>query len=180
MSYAYGNLKTPRNTQSGVGEFIYLAPVSDFVEPDGIKCPAAPFVNPGDETVIFEDHVFVDGKMFSKVILAPEKNQLNAKTIGDRGFQKFDYSLEIFIPGSYPEVHEAVKNWLNTPMIVLIKDSDCAANMYYQLGCDCTYAYISGDFSTGTTKDGVKGYTTTITYQNGYIQTYAGAISVYP
>jgi hypothetical protein len=179
MAYTYANLKTPQNTGSGIGDFIYLAPVSHFVEPDGIKCPAAPFTNPGDEVKILLDHEFVVGKKFAKVILAPEKNQLTGKTIGDLGFQKLDIELKGFIPGSYAEVHEAVKNWINQPMIVLTKDSNCPANMYYQLGCDCVYAYVKADFSTGTTKDGVKGYEITITYQNGYIQLYAGAIEVY-
>ena len=33
---------------------------------------------------------------------------------------------------------------------------------------------IPVSFSTGTTKDGVKGYTGQLTYQNGYIQLYKG------
>lgn len=172
MPYTYANLKTPQNISSGIADYVLLAPVSDFTD-DGIKCPIAPFNNPGDEVKIKTAHQFNAGKAFAKFLLAPEKNELNAKTIGDLGFQKLDFELKIFIPGSYAEAHEAVKNIINTPLIVLVKDSNCPANMWYQLGCDCQYAWAKFDFSTGTTKQGNKGYDGTITYQNGYIQMYA-------
>lgn len=169
MAYSYAHLKTPKNTGSGVGDFILLAPVAWLTD---IKCPEAPFSAPGDEVTIKTPHVFDTGKGFVRYALAPEKNQLNAKTIGDKGFQKFDQEYDIFVPGSYAELHEAMKNWLNTPLIALGKDADCSADMWYQLGCDCVYAYMSVDFSTGTTKDGQKGYNGKITYSGGSILIY--------
>jgi len=173
MAYAYANLMNPVNTGSGVAEYLLLAPVTAFTD-DGIKCPEAPFTNPGDEVTVREAHEFLQNEGFIKVQLAPEKNQLNAATIGDRGFSKLDMTLDVFIPGSYAAAHEAVKNWLNKPLIALIKDAECKAEMYYQLGCDCASAWLSVDFSTGTTKEGVKGYAGKLTYQNGYIQVYMG------
>lgn len=172
MAYAYAHLKNPVNTGSGISEFFLIAPVASFVT-GGIKGPLAPFTNPGDEIKILEAHEFGVGKAFARVALAPEKNSLIAKTIGDTGFSKFDFELKVFIPGSYAEVHEAIKNWLNTPLIIMTKDANCPANMWYQLGNDCTGAYLKADFSTGTTKDGVKGYDATITWQNPYVQLYA-------
>ena len=122
-----------------------------------------------DQVKVKTAHLFNVGRAFAKFLLAPEKNKLDAKTIGETGFNKLDQEASIFIPGSYAEVHEAVKNLLNTPLIVLVKDSQCGAHMYYQLGCDCVFAYLKGDFSTGTTKDGTKGYTCTITYAGGIL-----------
>lgn len=177
MAYTFANLKSPQNVESGIADYVLIAPVSDF-EDDGIKCPVAPFTNPGDEVKVKTAHVFKEDKAFAKYILAPEKNELSATTIGDLGFQKLNLELKVFIPGSYAEVHEAVKNIINTPLIVLAKDSNCPANMYYQLGCDCTYAWAKFDFTTGTTVSGVKGYSGTITYQQGYIQLYTAAVSV--
>lgn len=171
MGYAYTNLKSPKNTGSGVSDFILLAPVADFEE-GGIKCPVAPFAAPGDEVTIKTAHVFLAGKAFVKYALAPEKNKLDAKTIGEKGFQKLDQEIDIFVPGSYAELHEAMKNWLNTPLIALVKDSECGADLWYQLGCDCVYAYLSVDFSTGTTKDGIKGYNGKVTYVGGSILLY--------
>ena len=173
MAYAYASLTNPQNTGSGIAEFILLAPVTAFTD-DGIKCPAAPFTNPGDEVTIKQAHQFKPGEGFIKVQLAPQKNKLDATTIGDFGFTKLDINLDVFIPGSYAEVHEAVKNWLNKPLIILSKDGDCKANMYYQLGCDCASAWLKVDFSTGTTVDGIKGYNGKLNYQNGYIQVYMG------
>jgi hypothetical protein len=86
-----------------------------------------------------------------------------------------DFEMKVFIPGSYADAHEMVANMINQPLIVLTKDSNCPAKMWYQLGCDCTSAYLKADFSTGTTKDGVKGYSGTISWQNSYIQLYAQA-----
>lgn len=179
MAYVYANLKTPQNVQSGVADYVLIAPVAHFVE-GGIKCPKAPFANPGDEIRIKEDHEFLPNKGFAKFALAPEKNQLTAKTIGDKGFQKLDIEDTIFIPGSYAELHETMKNLLNVPLIALHKDSNCEANIHYQMGCDCVYAYLSVDFSTGTTKDGVKGYEGKISYSNGYVQFYEGEITLLP
>jgi hypothetical protein len=171
MAYVYGHLKTPKNTGSGVADFILFAPIVDF-EDDGIKCPEAPFSAKGDEVTVKVPHVFKTGKGFVRILLAPEKNQLNGKTFGDLGFQKFGFEYDIFIPGSYAEVHEFAKNILNTPLIALGKDSECSADMWYQLGCDCVYAYMSLDFSTGTTKDGVKGYSGKITYNSSSMLLY--------
>lgn len=176
MSLAYANLLEPQNTGSGIGEYILVAPVKDFTE---IKCPVAPFTNRGDEVRILEDHVFKTGKKFVKIQLAPGKNQLDAATIGDLGFQKLDIELKVFIAGSYAEAHELVKNLINTPLIVLSPDSNCGSGDFYQLGCDCASAWAKFDFSTGTTLDGVKGYSGTISYQNGYIQVYKGTREVY-
>ncbi len=174
MGYVYANLTNPQNTASGVGEYVLLAPASSFLDDGGIKCPAAPFTQPGDEVTIKEAHEFKTGEGFIKVQLAPQKNQLNGATIGDRGFSKLDLTLDLFIPGSYPIVHEAVKNWLNKPLIAMIKDAECLANMFYQLGCDCASAWLTVDFSTGTTIEGVKGYAGKLNYQNGYVQVYMG------
>lgn len=171
MAYAYRNLKNPKNTLSGVADYVLIAPVEDF-EDNGIKCPEAPFTNPGDEITIRTPHVFKAGKGFAKWLLPPQKNDLNAASIGDRGFTKLDITLNVMLAGSYASQHEAVKNIMNVPLIVLIKDSNCDANIWYQLGCDCTYAWASPSFATGTTADGNKGWTIPINYQNGYIQLY--------
>lgn len=172
MALPYQNLKQPQNVGSGVGEYVLIASVHDDFEEDGIKCPTAPFTNPGDSVKITSPHVFKEDRGFAKIQLAPDKNQLNGTTIGDKGFHKLNLVLDVFIPGSYAELHEQVANMLNKPLIALIKDANCAAGMYYQLGCDCAYAWLTVDFSTGTTVDGVKGYAGKLSYTNGYVQLY--------
>ena len=163
MAYAYKNLVNYSNVTSGISEYVLAAPVSWFAA-DGIKTPVAPFTNQGDSIKIVTAHVFETDKAFFKMQLAPGKNKLDMKTAGDIGLSKMTTEVEVFIPGSYVEVHEQVRNLVNTPLIVLVKDCDCVNETFYQLGCDCMYAWMTAEFSTGTTKDGVKGYTAKITF----------------
>lgn len=174
MTYIYKNIKSAVNTGSGIAEFMLIAPVVAFTE-GGIQAPAAPFdLQPeGQQVQILTPHEFKPGLGFAKILFAPEKNSLSAKTIGDLMFQKQDFELKGFIPGSSAILHEAFFNWVNTPLIALTKDSNCPANMWYQLGNDCTSAFLKGDFTTGTTKDGVKGYDVTLSWQNPFVQLYA-------
>lgn len=163
--YAYKNLRSYANAGSGIAEYALLAPYSWFKTPGGLKYPQGPFgVTPGDSITIKTPHEFIDGKGFIYFILAPEKNQLDGTTVGDFGFNKKNYAVKMFFPGSTPAQHEALKNMMNTPFIGIFKDANCDANMYYQLGSDCTKGYITSNFSTGTTKDGVKGFDATFNF----------------
>lgn len=169
--FAYTNLIDTPNRKPGIAEFALLAPVGWFAA-DGIKSPVAPFASPGDSITIKTPHEFLEDKAFLKYDLAPQKNQLDGKTIGDLGFNSLSFEATIFLPGSSPAQHENIQNILNVKLIALVKDSNCGSNMYYQLGCDCTFAYLTVDFSTGTTNNGVKGFNGKLIY-DGAIQFYA-------
>lgn len=166
MSKVYRNLREPQNVLSGVAEFALVAPKSFFTD-DGIKSPVAPFTTPGDSIKIKDAHVFKEGKGFIYYQLAPQKNELSYKTVGDLGLSKLNAEAKIFIPGSYAELHEAMADLVNVPLIVLQKDSQCAANLYYHLGNDCQFAWVKPEFTTGTTASGVKGYAVTIVFDGG-------------
>ena len=167
----FQNLLAPKNIQSGIGDYIWVAPVSWFA-PNGIKTPTPPFENPGDSVIITEDHEFLDGKGFVKMQCAPRKNKLELKTIGDLGLNKFENQLEVFLPGSYIELHEQAKNLINIPLIVLCFDCDCPIEYMYNLGCDCVSCWMTLDFSTGYTHEGNKGY-------KGLIQTTSNSVYFY-
>lgn len=169
------NLLEPRNTGSGVGEYLYVAPISWFVA-GGIKKPTPPFLYDGASVTIFDDHEFKEGKKWIQIALPPAKNSVDGTSIGDLGFQKLNQEIKGMIAGSYAEAHELVKNLINIPLIALIPDSNCGEGIIYQLGTECVPAYMSASFATGTTVDGVKGYQLTITSQLGYFQIYQGAI----
>jgi hypothetical protein len=169
MSYAYKNLRTYANAGSGIAEYALLAPKSWF-DVGGLKYPVGPFgVTPGDEITITEPHVFLAGKGFIYFTLAPQKNQMDGSTVGDFGFNKQNYQVKLFVPGSTAQLHETMKNLMNTPLVGIFKDANCDANLYYQLGSDCVSGYLTADFSTGTTKDGVKGYNATFNYEGGLL-----------
>lgn len=174
--YSFKNLKNPLNIFSGIADYVLIAPVEWFAD-GGIKGPSQA-LEPGDEVSIYQDHEFKEEKGFVQFMLAPEKNRFDATSIGDKGFNKMDQTLTIFIPGSYTEAHEAVKNLLNTPLIALSPDANCGSQMHYQLGNNCVYAYLTADFSTGTTKEGIKGYTAKVNYAASFIQLYFGVTQV--
>lgn len=95
---------------------------------------------------------------FAKFELLPQKNKLSAKTAGDLGTNKQLWELEFIMGGMSAALMEQIEAIMNVPHVILVPDANCEANFYYQLGCDCTSAWITSDFETGTTKDGTKGY----------------------
>ena len=173
--YSFINLQNPLHTASGIAERVLIAPVDWFVS-GGIKSPGV-WVDYGDEVTIKNNHVFKNGKGFVTIFLAPEKNSYDAKTIGDTGFQKFANEVKMMVAGSYADLHEEIFNLVGKPVIVLVKDSDCPADMWYQVGTECVAARISADFSTGSTKDGLKGYQLTISNTAEKVYLYEGDIT---
>ena len=102
---------------------------------------------------------------FLVATLAPQKNKLDSKSIGEIGLLRQMSELDIFLPGSYGALHQDVKHLKNQPCIALIKDANIQSNLYYQLGDGDFNAWVAGsEFSTGTTKDGVKGWNLKINY----------------
>ena len=91
------------------------------------------------------------------------------KTRGEIGLNGQNQEVDIFIPGSYAQAHEQVKNLLNVPLMVLVKDSDQSSDFWLQLGSENCSAWLTAEFTTGTTKDGVKGYAFKIIYDGGIL-----------
>ena len=171
----YDHLDQTFNTPSGVADYLYWAPVSWFTT---IAC-YDPNVA-GTDTIIQGNHAFLAGKGFLKFLLAPDKNKFNAQTIGEKGSKKFSNAIEAFFPGSWALQHSFFKNALNTPGIAMIKDSNCPANLWYQVGCDCNYAWMTPSFDTGMTRDGQKGYTCTIDSTSDAVYFYGGTLTLFP
>lgn len=178
MALSYAPIATKKNKGSGVSDFFYWSPFSSFAA-NGIKCPpAAPTTNEESVTVA-DDHTFTVDNGFLKVQGSPSKNMFEASFIGEQGSLKMMASLKVFLPGSEDSLHAAISLVMNEPLIVLVKDSNCADDFWYQLGCDCAGAYIApeGGFKSGTNADGVKGYEITIKYPTNAVLKYTGAIT---
>ena len=159
--YAYANLVAPENTGIGLAEYALVAPISDIAT---ISVPTAPFTNPGDSVTVTTAHTFKTGKKFAKFLLSPEKQSLDGKSVGDKGSQISAFEYKLFVPGLYAVALEAFAAIRNTPLIVLVPDANCEEGVYYQLGCDCSYAYAAGEITTGTTASGAKGHMLSITW----------------
>lgn len=179
MSYSYQSLTTPKNTGSGVSDFFYFAPVSIFTliaSPTLTAPPGVPV--PGEEVTITADHTFGVGDGFVKMLCAPFMNQFSATAVGDPGSKKLSPKFEVFMTGSYAELHEFAKNALNQPAIILSKDANCDANMYYQIGSSCVYAWLTDiNWSSGQTRDGKKGYAFTWETAASSILLYKGGVT---
>ena len=175
--YQFINLKHPIRTTPGIGERAFVA-LLEWFTPGGVKSPGA-WVTHGDEVRIKDSHEFLPGEGFNEYLLAPEKNSYEAKTTGDTGMQRFANEVKLFLPGSYATLHEIMYNLVGQPVIVLIRDADCPAGIWYQIGTECIPARIAADFETGTTKEGVKGYLLTITNTATKVYLYEGDIT-YP
>lgn len=167
LAYNFKNIREWVNTEGGLAEYALIAPKSWFTA-TGLKYPQGPFgITPGDSLTIKEAHEFLEGKAFIYFALAPDKNELNTTTTGEKGFYKPNSEIKLVMPGSTPAQHEQLRALLNTPLVAIIKDGTCGANMYYQLGSDCAAAYMKSDFKSGTTDSGIKGFECSITYANG-------------
>lgn len=166
---SFENLVEAKNMDSGLSEFVWLAPISWFRE-NGIKK-----ADPG-KVVIEEDHEFLPALGFIKFLLAPRKSKLAAVTVGDAGLMKFREELEFFLPGSYIEQHETMRHLLNEPLIVLVSDAVCSPHFFYQLGSEDLAAYCSINFSTGTTMQGNKGYLVQVQSDTPAVFLYEGII----
>lgn len=177
--YDYASLTSHSNQGSGIADFLLFAPVSAFTTIQGPTLTAAPDPPvPGEEVTITANHVFPNGEGFIKLTCKPFVNQMMGKTTGDTGNKKFLPSIEVFVPGSYATLHEFVKNSLNEPCILLAKEGNCDAGFYYQLGNSCNYAWLSeAEWSTGTTKEGSKGYKMTWEASAAGIFMYKGTIT---
>jgi hypothetical protein len=173
MAYNYSNIDTPRNVGSGLADRFLFAPVEVFSKIQS-PMPGSPAAA-GDQVVIKASHLFVQDEGFINVHTAPFTNTLKAVTYGDPGSMAMQISFDAFLSGSYPEQHEYVKNAINTPCIVLVKDSNCESGFYYQVGTDCHPAYLTTtEFDTGDAKNGRKGYRVIFSYYSNAVYLYTG------
>ena len=156
---------------SGILEVAYIG-LYDWFAPDGIMMP-------DNGIVITKNHLFSSGLLgFLQCELAPQKNSLTAKDIGELSGKKFMLELKIVIPGSDVITHGTIQEFLNKPVIVLVKDL-YDSNIVYQLGTKHLPAYILPDFSTGPDASGHKAYTLNISCTGKFVQIYAGNIKIY-
>ena len=163
------NLLYPKNIASGVGEVIYIALQSWFFS----------IAKSNNSIEITDNHVFIEDKGFIQLRAAPQKNNASGKSSGEIGLNNTQYAIQGFIAGSYIEQHSLMKALMNKALIVIIPDSN-NPNLFYQVGSEDLPAYIKNDFTTGTTKDGAKGYTIDASSSNSAFAIYSGSIAISP
>lgn len=172
MPPGLSHLLDPGNTASGVANHFFFAPVSWF---ETIQCPLP------DGIVIPSEHEFIIAKDWIKVIVSPSTGEVTASSIGEQGSKKFIKKYKGFVPGTKETLHASMAGLINEAIILLVPDSDCPSGYRYQLGCDCVFAYCeSAEFTTGTLKDGKKGYQVEFTYPTEKINIYPTCENITP
>ena len=153
MSYNFQNLLEPENKAIGISEKVLVAPLEWFTK---ISQPL------DSGALITLPHRLTGNKSFVEMFLQPEKNILGAKSVGEKGTQRSNAELKVFLPGLYAQSIDQVAHLVNKPLIIL--QPDCGLGADYQLGNNRCFGWISAESVTGTTASGFKGFNLTITY----------------
>ncbi len=170
---AYTDLTTKKFVEGGLAEYFLIARREDITT---LKCPIAP-----EKVLVVGPHVFVALGGFAKVSCAPEYNNMEAVSVGEKGSLRMMKKFTTFLLGSESVLHQFIANHANDGSIILFKDASCGEDQWYQLGCDCFSAYVDNfKYTSGTTKDGRKGYHIEYTVPAEAVQIYTGVVPLLP
>lgn len=179
MAVTYKSVLKVAHVGSGLADIALWAPLTSF-DTNGVQVPNAFGVATTNAELvsILSDHVFLLDHGFIKLQAASGKVSLEAKLVGDPGSKKVMQQAKVFIAGSDPDLHAQIMLMMNQPSVWLFKDPDCNDPQYYQLGSECVGAtLVDGTFSTGTTRDGVKGWEFTVEFPSPSLWIYKGALT---
>lgn len=171
------NYKTiaKKRANKGLGNTVYFVP-TDRVETFGqINSTAA--TTAGATVTVDTDHEFAVGEGFRTAYTSQDFSQLNGETTGESGSRSIDWKAEVFIPGNDAELSEFANNAINEDFLFLAKDPNCENGQVMQLGTHCSPAKFTGKFTSGTIKDGKKGWMFEVEY-TGALLFYTGDITI--
>lgn len=170
----YGHITKNANPEAGTGGYkneLLFAPLADFLSLKAPVIGGTPAI--GDSKTIGTAHTFTSPKGF--ISYAAKVHSANGKgaTVGEDSAQELEYTYEIAFIGDGPNIQEQLERLINDDVIVLLKDAECGANQYIQLGNDCVLPTIKADFDSKTTKEGKKEWKITVTCKKRYFYTAA-------
>ena len=129
----------------------YWAPVDWFAD-GGIPDPPATGSSAG-ATVTAASTGFIFNSGFGFVDMKNDLlkgSEMETKSYGDPSAPGVETMAKGRTLGLSAQLVEQFINQIGTPGILLIKDINCAQNVYWVVGCDCNPAYMSFDFKAGT------------------------------
>ena len=129
---------------------IYFAPLDTFGA-GGVPDPPVPGGSAGASFVAGSGgFVFNSGKGFIDMKNDLLKGaELEWKSVGDPSAPGTEAMIKGRTLGMTPQLLEQFNLMLGVPGIWLIKDTNCAANQFWVVGCDCNPGYFTFDFKTG-------------------------------
>lgn len=141
------------NQKPGYLQKAYIGILSQFTTVAQPGTTAGPLM-----LTIATDHEFTTPNGFLELYSLPNKNEGTMETNGDRGALNTIYSQKFFVPGDSPTMEQTLLTLLNDDVICLVVDP--LAGKVRQIGDDKIPAnFVKQSFQSGTTHDGMKGYT---------------------
>ena len=169
----YDHIAKPSGVDAATGGYknvFFFAPKVDFLV---LAAAITPIVNLGDDVTIAAVHTFTAPKGFFEFACKTHSVTLKGATVGDEGAQEMEWTGEFVIIGDSASTQSQLQELLNDDVICLIKDAECQANQYVQLGNDCVSPTFKVEFDGKTTKEGKKEYKVTVTCKKKYHYNYA-------
>lgn len=160
----------PDFATGGYKNVFYFAPRVDFLVLSGVVNPVVAL---GDALTIAAVHTFTAPKGFFTHACQTHSVTLKGETVGDDGAKEMQWTATFGILGDSASTQEQLQNQLNDDVICLLKDAECGANQFIQLGNDCVSPEFSVSFDGKTTKEGKKIYTVTVVCKKKYFYNYA-------
>jgi hypothetical protein len=137
----------------------------------------------GNSVIITDSHTFLDPSPdpaygFIKLQIADRTGKITIEEVGDPEFEAVNVMGEGIHPGWNPLLASYFGKNFNG--IVLMQDSSCSANMYYQIGAVCALARKEGwKYETGLSGGGdKKGFTLKFASYQDKVRVYTGAITL--
>jgi hypothetical protein len=169
----YAHITTPTGADAASGGYknvFYFAPLADFLV---LSPVVTPVVNLGDDLTISAVHTFTAPAGFFEFECVKHSVTLKSTTVGDDGAQELEHTSTFQILGDSASNQKQFQNLLNADGICMLKDAECGANQYIQLGNDCVTPSFKLEFDGKTTKEGKKVYTITVVCKKKYFYNYA-------
>lgn len=132
----------------------------------------------GNSSNISGNHTFLPDYGFVKFEIADRTGKFTAEEVGDPEFE----AVNVMGEGMYPGWNPLLATYLgkNFEGIILMQDSRCEANLYYQIGAICTLARKENwKYETGVSGGGdKKGFTLKYAAYQDKLLFYTGAINL--
>jgi hypothetical protein len=165
----------PRAYSGGYKNVFLFAPRADFL---AISKPPDVAAEIGDTLTVAGAHTFTDPKGFFSFDCQTNSVTLKGETVGDEGSQEISWATEFVIFGDDASTQEMIERQLNDDVICLLKEAACLEDdSYVQLGDECVSPVFKVAFDSGSTKEGKKKYTVTVTCKRKFFYAYTVTMS---
>lgn len=147
---------TQEGTTGGYKNVVFFAPVDTFTD---IALPTTTPAALGDKYKISTAHTFPTDEGFISMLCKLHSVVVTGETVGEDGANEVMFKAVFTLLGDGAMTQEQVLGLLNASNIWLLKDAECHAGTYVQLGNECKPAETKVSFDSKSTKEGMKEYT---------------------